>query len=151
MQISTARATGGSFPTDAQKLELIVVNLLANAVEFNVPGGRVDISASVDDRGLEIAIADTGPGIAAADREAIFDRFRQLDTGTTKEHRGHGLGLSIGWALAELLGGTIDVDSRPGAGSRFVLVLPRPAAEVGVRAPDANLFLFHANDEIEKF
>lgn len=151
VQISTARATGGSFPTDAQKLELIVVNLLANAVEFNVPGGRVDISASVDDRGLEIAIADTGPGIAAADREAIFDRFRQLDTGTTKEHRGHGLGLSICWALAELLGGTIDVDSRPGAGSRFVLVLPRPAAEVGVRAPDANLFLFHANDEIEKF
>jgi len=139
------------FPTDAQKMEIIIINLLANAVEFNPEGGRVTISVEARGAELEIAVADTGPGIAAADREAIFDRFRQLDAGTTKGHRGHGLGLSICWSLAELLGGTLDVDSRPGEGSRFVLILPRPAVEVKVQARDANLFLFDQGDELEKF
>lgn len=139
------------FPTDAQKLEIIVINLLANAVEFNPEGGRVTVAAVARDAQLEIAVVDTGPGIAAADREAIFDRFRQLDVGTTKGHRGHGLGLSICWALADLLGGTLDVDSRPGQGSRFVLILPRPAGEFKVRAQDSNLFLFDQGDELEQF
>lgn len=140
-----------SFPTDAQKLETIVINLLANAVEFNPEGGEVVVAAEEHAAELQISVADAGPGIAAADREAIFDRFRQLDVGTTKEHRGHGLGLSIGWSLAELLGGTLDVDSRPGGGSRFVLILPRPAVEVRVQARDANLFMFDQGDELEKF
>ena len=139
------------FPTDAQKLAIVIINLLANAVEYDPPGGTVAVSAVEREAQLEISVVDTGPGIAAADREAIFDRFRQLDTGATKSHRGHGLGLSICWALAELLGGTLDVDSQPGAGSRFVLLLPRPAGEVRVQARDANLFLFDQGDELEKF
>jgi signal transduction histidine kinase len=151
IDVQTAFPAGLTFPTDAHKLEIIVINLLANAVEFNPQAGRVAVVAEDHGTQLEIAVADTGPGIAAADREAIFDRFRQLDTGTTKMHRGHGLGLSICWALAELLGGTLDVDSRPGEGSRFVLILPRPAVEVKVRARDANLFLFDQGDEPERF
>ncbi|MCM2264608.1 MAG: HAMP domain-containing histidine kinase [Desulfuromonadales bacterium] len=142
---------GLTFPTDAQKLEIIVINLLANAVEFNPEGGRVTVTARERDSKLEIAVADTGPGIAAADREIIFDRFRQLDVGTTKGHRGHGLGLSICWSLAELLGGTLDVDSRSDAGSHFVLILPRPDVEVKVQARDSNLFIFDQGDELEKF
>lgn len=143
--------SAATFPTDAQKLELIAVNLLANAVEYSPAGGSVTVSAAQRDELLEIAVSDRGPGIAAADRRAIFDRFRQLDSGTTKGHRGHGLGLSICWSLAELLGGTLDVDSRPGEGSRFVLLLSRPAVEVSDQARDANLFLFDRNDELEKF
>lgn len=139
------------FPTDAQKLESIVINLLANALEFNPDGGRIEVCVTEREAELEVAVADTGPGIPAAKREAIFDRFRQLDAGSTKSHRGHGLGLSICWALAELLGGTLDVDSRPGAGSRFVLILPRPAFDVRVQARDANLFLFDRGDELEQF
>ncbi len=140
------------FATDAQKLEIMVTNLLANAVEFNVEGGRVEVCASsADGEQLVVAVADTGPGIAAADREHIFDRFRQLEVGTTKSHRGHGLGLSICWSLVELLGGTIDVDSRLDAGSRFVVMLPRPAVDVRVQACDANLFLFNQGDELEQF
>lgn len=140
-----------AFPTDAQKLESVVINLLANAVEFNPDGGRITVSVTEREDELEVAVADTGPGIPAAKREAIFDRFRQLDAGSTKSHRGHGLGLSICWALAELLGGTLDVDSQPGAGSRFVLILPRPAVDVRVQARDANLFLFDRGDELEQF
>jgi signal transduction histidine kinase len=139
------------FPTDAHKLEIVVINLLANAVEFSPQGGKVAVSVKERDGMLEVAVSDNGPGIAAADREAIFDRFRQLDAGTTKSHRGHGLGLSICWSLAELLGGTLDVDSQPGAGSRFVLLLPRPAGEIKVQARDANSFLFDQGDELEKF
>ena len=139
------------FPTDAHKLEIVVINLLANAVEFDPPGGGVAIYAAERETQLEISVTDTGPGIAGADREAIFDRFRQLDAGTTKSHRGHGLGLSICWSLAELLGGTLDVDSQPGVGSRFVLLLPRPTGEFKVQAREANLFLFDQGDELEKF
>ena len=152
LEVRTDLPAGLVFATDAQKLEIMVVNLLANAVEFNVEGGRIEVSASsVDGKELVVAVADTGPGIAAADREFIFDRFRQLEVGTTKSHRGHGLGLSICWALAELLGGMLDVDSRPGAGSRFVLTLPRPEGEFKVRASDANLFLFDQSDGVENF
>ncbi|TLM68454.1 MAG: HAMP domain-containing histidine kinase [Deltaproteobacteria bacterium] len=151
LEVRNEAAAGLVFPTDAQKVEIIVSNLLANAVEFSPAGGTVTVTAAEREALLEIAVADTGPGIAAADREAIFDRFRQLDVGTTKEHRGHGLGLSICWSLAELLGGTLDLDSRPSKGCRFVLMLPRPAVEVNVRAQDANLFLFDRGDELERF
>lgn len=151
IEVHGSTGAGLVFPTDAHKLEMVVINLLANAVEFNPEGGKVTIAVEERDAKLEVAVTDTGPGIVATDREAIFDRFRQLDVGTTKGHRGHGLGLSICWSLAELLGGTLDVDSRPGAGSRFVLLLPRPAVEVKVQARDANLFIFEQGDELEQF
>ncbi len=152
LQVRIELQDGLAFATDAQKLEVMVINLLANAVEFNPEGGSIEVIAQArDERELMVSVADTGPGIAAIDREAIFDRFRQLDAGTTKSHRGHGLGLSICWSLAELLGGTLDVDSRPGAGSRFVLTLPRSAVDLKVRARDANLFIFDQDDELEKF
>jgi len=142
---------GLTFPTDAQKLESIIMNLLANAVEFSRSGGRIEVQATLQNDALTISVADNGPGIAAADLETIFDRFRQLDSGTTKSHRGHGLGLSLCWSLVELLGGTIDVDSRLDVGSRFVVILPRPAVDVQVQACDANLFLFTQDDELEQF
>jgi len=152
-QLATAREVdaGLVFPTDAHKLELVVINLLANAVEFSPGNGQIGVTAAESGSSLEIAVSDSGPGIAAADREIIFDRFRQLEVGTTKSHRGHGLGLSICWSLVELLGGTLDLDSRPGSGSRFVVILPRPDVEVRVRASDANLFLFDRDDEPEQF
>ena len=149
--VASELTEGLLFPTDARKFATIVMNLLANAVEFNRPGGSIEIRAALQDEALRISVADSGPGIAATDRESIFDRFKQLDTGTTKSHRGHGLGLSICWALVELLGGTIDVDSRLETGSRFVVILPRPVVDVQVQACDANIFLFTRDDELERF
>ena len=152
LKVQTDLQPGLIFPTDAQKLEIVIINLLANAVEFNRSGGEVKAFATTQEGGdLIVSVADNGSGIDDADRETIFDRFRQLDVGTTKSHRGHGLGLSICWALAELLGGTLDVDSRPGQGSRFVLKLPRPAVDVSVQARDANLFLFDQRNDPEQF
>ena len=140
------------FPTDAQKFEKILINLLGNAVEFNHTGGTINITIEENKSGLSVTVEDNGPGIAAGDQEVIFDRFKQLEAGTTKGHRGHGLGLSICWSLTELLNGTLDLDSQPGAGTRFVLLLPRPEVDVVVHAKDSNFFLFdETDDEVETF
>ncbi len=140
------------FPSDAQKFETILINLLANAVEFNHNGGTIHVDIEENRSGLIVTVIDNGPGINPVDQEIIFDRFRQLDAGATKGHRGHGLGLSICWSLAELLSGTLDLDSQPGRGSRFVLSLSRPDVDVAVHAKDGNFFLFDETDEdVETF
>lgn len=140
------------FPSDAQKFEAVLINLLANAVEFNHSGGLISVEIEETSSGLTVVVKDNGPGINPVDQEAVFDRFKQLDVGSTKEHRGHGLGLSICWSLAELLGGTLDLDSQLDKGSRFVLTLPRPDVDVEVHAKDGNFFLFdEADDEVETF
>jgi signal transduction histidine kinase len=123
------------FPSDAQKFEVILINLLANAVEFNHNGGTINVDIEENLSGLIVTVIDNGPGINPVDQEIIFDRFRQLDVGSTKGHRGHGLGLSICWSLVELLGGTLDLDSQP-----------------AVHAKDGNFFLFDETDEdVETF
>lgn len=140
------------FLTDAQKFGNILINLLGNAVEFNVRGGHVFVDIEATQGELTLTVRDDGQGIAAADQKTIFDRFRQLETGSTKGHRGHGLGLSVCWSLAELLNGTLELESLPGKGSRFVLTLPKPDVEVAAHAKDDNFFLFDTSeDEVESF
>jgi len=152
IEIAKSTAADLLFPTDAQKFEIILINLLGNAVEFSQPGGKVHISIEEAAAGLKVTVEDNGPGIEAVNQNAVFDRFKQLEEGSTKGHRGHGLGLSICWSLAELLDGTLDLDSRPGRGSLFTLTLPRPEGDVVVHAKDGNLFLFSdADDEMESF
>jgi signal transduction histidine kinase len=136
------------FATDPAKLHRILLNLLANAVEFSPPGAVVTIAAGVEGGALRLVVADEGPGIDPALHEAIFDRFRQLDAGSTKGHRGQGLGLSVTRALAELLGGRIAVENLPGSGCRFTVTLPAAEAAAGVRAEEGNVLLF---DGIELF
>jgi signal transduction histidine kinase len=140
------------FPTDAQKIEIILLNLLGNAAEFTERGGMITLEVEENKQGLVVSVTDTGPGVSAADQEVMFDRFRQLEAGATKGHRGHGLGLSICWALTELLGGVLDLDSQPGQGCRFVLSLPRPDVETVVHAAEGNFFIFdNTEGEVETF
>ena len=120
------------FVTDAGKLSLVLSNLVANAIEFTPPGGRVEVDYGVGEEGLRVAVRDSGPGIAEGMREAIFDRFRQLEAGSTKGHRGHGLGLSVVGALVQLLGGSIRLDEPAGGGALFLLSLPAAAGEADV-------------------
>lgn len=148
LQMAVEPAGNLVFPTDARMLRLVLINLLANAVEFSPEGKTVRLTAQIIDEALQIAVIDQGVGIDPADHAAIFDRFRQLDTGTTKVHRGHGLGLSLVKSLVDLMGGELALDSRRGAGCRFTLTLPPPAEAVQDVAQEGNLFFF---DDAEQF
>ena len=107
---------------DERRVRQIVVNLVSNAVKFTPAGGRVDVSASVENGHVEIGVSDTGPGIAPADREMIFEEFEQTDEGRQAE--GTGLGLPLSRRLVELHGGRLWVESEVGHGSTFRFTLP---------------------------
>jgi signal transduction histidine kinase/CheY-like chemotaxis protein len=109
---------------DGARLRQIVMNLAGNAVKFTGVGGVGLRVGSISRDVLEIAIADTGPGIPAERLEAIFEEFEQADTHTAKRHGGTGLGLAISRKLARLMGGDIRVESHPGKGAIFTLTLP---------------------------
>ena len=120
------RAFGGELPrmaVDEEKLRQILVNLLSNAAKFT-SRGSIEVRARVVDGSVELAVVDTGVGIAAADLERIFEEFEQARGGPAREHGGTGLGLAIARRLARVLGGDLRVESAPGSGSTFTLTLP---------------------------
>jgi signal transduction histidine kinase len=110
--------------SDIDKARQILVNLLGNAVKFT-DSGAVTVRLSWSGGSVRFDVADTGIGIAREDLPRLFRPFAQVDTGLTRRHGGTGLGLYISRRLATLLGGHIEVESRPGAGSTFSVVLPR--------------------------
>jgi signal transduction histidine kinase len=107
---------------DERKLRQVVFNLLSNAVKFTPPDGRVDVSALVTDGVVEVAVTDTGPGIAPEDHELIFEEFGQADSAVG--HEGTGLGLPLSRKFVELHGGRLWIESALGAGSTFHFTLP---------------------------
>jgi signal transduction histidine kinase len=114
---------------DADRIVQVVVNLLSNAVKFSPPGGAVTIGVAVRDSSIEFRITDRGRGVPVADRRAIFERFRQVETSDAREKGGTGLGLAICKSIVEQHGGTIGVESQEGSGSTFwfrVGMSPRP-------------------------
>ncbi|PLY06951.1 MAG: histidine kinase [Desulfuromonas sp.] len=137
------------FVTDAEKLQIVLNNLVANAIEFSLEGGKISVVAQCSDGQLILEVIDSGIGIAPEHQEKVFDRFRQVESGSTKGHRGHGLGLSIIRAACDLLGGNVELESDLGKGCRFSLTLPEIESEMtDVLAKDGNFFLF---DEGEKY
>ena len=143
------------FVSDAQMLQVMLINLLMNAIEFSPVGGTVRVEVQLTPAGMKISVADNGSGIDPADQGKIFDRFVQMESGTTRTHRGHGLGLCITRALVELLGGEVSVVSARGAGAQFLLEIPVPqlSSPVSLHASDGNFFLFTADagDEDQVF
>lgn len=107
---------------DERRLRQVAFNLLSNAVKFTPAGGRIDVSAKLADGEVQVAVADTGVGIAADDLETIFEEFEQARDG--KQADGTGLGLSLSRKLVELHGGRIWAESEPGHGSTFRFTLP---------------------------
>ena len=111
--------------SDQRRVRQMLLNLLGNAVKFTPEGGRVGIVLTADAQEVQIAIWDTGVGIAAQDLDRIFEAFSQFDSEQARRHQGTGLGLNLTSRLATLLGGRIDVQSAQGEGSRFTIRLPR--------------------------
>lgn len=113
---------------DRDKLEKIVYNLLSNAIKFTPAGGQVTLRAEVEpETGLRLVVSDTGIGIPESLQNRIFDRFYQIDPSQTRAFEGSGLGLALTKELVELYKGSIQVESRPGSGSTFVVWLPLKA------------------------
>ncbi len=114
----------GEVRADERKFKQILLNLLTNAVKFTLDGGRVDVRARIADGVLEVAVADTGIGIAKEDQAAVFEEFRQVGRHYTNKQEGTGLGLTLTKRFVELHGGTLTLDSEPGRGSTFTFTLP---------------------------
>ncbi|MFH1091837.1 MAG: ATP-binding protein, partial [Pseudomonadota bacterium] len=111
-------------PGDQRQLEQALVNLLDNAVKYTDAGGLVTLSAAKDERMVHLKVSDTGPGIPAEHIPRIFERFYRVDKNRSRELGGTGLGLAIVKHVAQVHGGRVEVDSFPGRGSTFTLILP---------------------------
>jgi signal transduction histidine kinase len=109
---------------DERKFKQVLLNLLSNAVKFTPGGGKVQVQARHVDDMVEVAVADTGEGIATENHAAVFEEFRQVGT-SSKKIEGTGLGLALCRKFVELQGGTIRLESQLGVGSTFTFTLPR--------------------------
>lgn len=113
----------GTMQSDPVKLRQCLFNLLSNAAKFT-EGGRVTLSASRQGEWLSFRVADTGIGMTPEQQDKLFQRFTQADVSTTRRFGGTGLGLALTKAFAEMMGGTIAVESTEGEGTSFTLTLP---------------------------
>lgn len=126
---------------DANRLQQVVWNLLSNAVKFTKSGGRVCVKVARVGPAVEISVSDTGQGISSEFMPYVFDRFRQADSTTTRQHGGLGLGLAIARHLVEIHGGAIKAESLgEGRGAKFTITLPlvdatASVAEIGEKSP----------------
>ncbi|WP_029623385.1 response regulator [Sphingomonas elodea] len=133
----TEQASGapGEIETDPQRLEQVLKNFLSNAIKFTARGEvSLGVSRRPDGR-VAFTVRDTGVGIPAEQQQVIFEAFRQADGTVSRKYGGTGLGLSISRELARLLGGEVVVESTPGEGSAFSLVLPEAYDPALVQAP----------------
>ena len=136
---------------DQRKVKQILYNLLSNAVKFTPAGGDIKVTVRRSERNgsldqaftsfLEIAVTDTGIGIAAADQARLFQPFTQIDSTLGRQYEGTGLGLVMVKQLAELHGGGVAMQSAPGKGSTFTVWLPWRRAEdvANIAAPDETI------------
>ncbi len=109
---------------DARRLQEVLQNLLDNAIQYTLPGGKIVLSAVTRNGEVVFTVADTGIGIPTADQPRIFERFYRVDAARSREAGGTGLGLAIAKHLIEVQGGRIWVDSEIGEGSRFHFSVP---------------------------
>lgn len=110
---------------DPQRIRQVLDNLLTNAAVHTPPGTEVSVMVSAAADCVTVTVADTGPGVPAADRERVFDRFYRVDKARSRDRGGSGLGLSVAGSLVRAHGGTISLGGGPG---RTVFTLTLPAA-----------------------
>lgn len=120
-----AREDDARVAVDAARFQQVMANLLSNAIKFSPPGALVEVSVTAGEQWLCIAVIDQGPGVPAAFRARIFEKFSQADDSATRRQGGTGLGLAITRELVERMRGRIDFSSVEGQGARFFVELPR--------------------------
>lgn len=134
-RIEQTAGAPGEIETDPQRLEQVLKNFLSNAIKFTMKGEvALGVSRRADGR-IAFTVRDTGVGIPAEQQQVIFEAFRQADGTISRKFGGTGLGLSISRELARLLGGEVMVESVPGEGSAFALVLPEAYDPALVQTP----------------
>jgi signal transduction histidine kinase len=119
----TSQISEGSLETDPTFLRLILVNLLGNAIKFT-RSGSIDVALLIGGKEFRVKVRDDGPGIPAQDHQRIFEPFVRLESFEHTHTDGFGLGLANAKRLSEALLGRIELESKPGLGSTFTLVLP---------------------------
>src|SRR3989454_11243242 len=136
---------------DAAKVRQMLLNLVSNAIKFTHSGGRIDVRSRQVESWVEIAVSDTGIGIAQQDLGHLFAEFHRLDAGPGPQQEGTGLGLALTKRFAELHGGQVSVESELGRGSTFTLRLPlqTPAPRVS-RAPASVAPLHVASIDLDR-
>jgi heavy metal sensor kinase len=122
--VRLGRTASAQVRGEAGALRRAIVNLVENAVKYTPAGGTVELLVTAGAEGVEIAVEDTGIGIAPDDRQRIFEPFVRLDDARSRDSGGSGLGLTIARSIVAAHGGRVDVESRPGQGSRFTIHLP---------------------------
>jgi CheY-like chemotaxis protein len=136
-------SSAGPVKGDVARLQQVIWNLVSNAVKFTPKGGKIEITLQRVNSHVELSVTDTGKGIAPQFLPVIFDRFRQGDASSSREHGGLGLGLSLAKQFVELHGGSIRAESGgEGLGARFVIVLPvaiSPATSVAITGSGAGM------------
>ena len=149
LRLEAPEAPDAPFWMDADKFQLIVANLLANAIQHSPAGSPVRIRLALEQAQLRLVVEDSGSGIPFEDQALIFERFWQLKSGTSGNH-GQGLGLAVVKALVDLLGGDIAVSSQPGQGSQFSCSLPQwePSEAGAMLTQDANVCFFGESEEV---
>ncbi|WP_317898017.1 sensor histidine kinase [Aurantibacillus circumpalustris] len=149
--VSTSIADDENFCSDPEKLHLILSNLISNAVQFSREGTSIEIKFEIENDQFIFSVLDNGMGISTEEKEIIFDRFRQIEEGSTKNYGGHGLGLSITRALLELIDGEIKVESEKNVGSFFSICVneaKESTIEKDIYSTDGNDFIFVDNDSL---
>jgi two-component system, OmpR family, sensor kinase len=121
---SVGTITEATVEADRDSLTLALDALIENAVHHTPEDGRIEVGVRRDGQDIVIGVTDSGSGVPSAEMERIFDRFSRTDPARSREDGGFGLGLAIVRAIAEAHGGTARVDSDPGQGATFELVLP---------------------------
>jgi len=118
----TVRAT--SVITDARLLQTVASNLISNAIRYTPAGGHVELRLRQHRGGLVLAVRDDGVGIAPEHQQRIFERLYRVDETRDRATGGSGLGLAIAHRAAQSLGGHLELESTPGQGSEFRLIVP---------------------------
>jgi signal transduction histidine kinase len=124
LTLTVKRAGAAPVHADPDKLREVVNNLLHNAIQYNRPAGSIEVAVGRSEEGVEVAVSDTGIGIADEARPHIFERFYRADRSRSADGLHSGLGLAIVKEYLDLMGGAVEVESAEGQGSTFRVLLP---------------------------